>query len=327
MQAAVQVRVDHQPAAHKGVHKQVQEVLQVAPAPCSSSATQAAEVSLANSRAARSWSELARRRSIWFQASTVPRTGPACGASRPAETALPHPRRPVASRSGPSARRASVHVVLNGGQQVSMHPGRRNPCTDALANLAGKVHQQPVGAAPANLDADGKGTVRVEASGTEGWPIRPRTGVAMINWSSSSRVVIRPMVWAVRPVRRANLGLGQAAVEAYGLQHHPLVELAHAHVVGAARTQQQLRVVRPGGLLGGEVSWTQSFADDALAQHKVAKGLHFAGQHDGIGALRVRKTQSARRPRYCSLATQFGRKHVQVSRCKAERYASCRPPA
>src|SRR3989344_5968068 len=36
---------------------------------------------------------------------------------------------------------------------------------DALAHMAGEVHQQPVGTAAADLDADGKGAVGVETNG------------------------------------------------------------------------------------------------------------------------------------------------------------------
>ena len=112
--------------------------------------------------------------------------------------------------------------------------------------------------------------------------MRPRTRSCLsIRPSSSSRAVISPMVCAVRPVRRASSALGRLPLQANGLQHHPLVELAHAHLVGAARAQQGAGW-QPAGQ-GGVGSWTQIFADDTLAQDEVAKGLHLARQHDGVG--------------------------------------------
>ena len=74
------------------------------------------------------------------------------------------------------------------------------------------------------------------AIGTEGWPTLPRTGSSLrTRPSASSRAMMICTVCAVRCVSRAISALRQAAVQADRLQHHALVELAHADLVGAAR--------------------------------------------------------------------------------------------
>ncbi len=156
-----------------------------------------------------------------------------------------HTHHAAAQRAQPVEQ--AVQVLADGGQQ-GFAVGKGVVQHQALAHMAGEVHQQPVGAAPPDLDAHGKGTVGVQAD-------RHRR----LAHPSAHRRFAREQLVFVEPGgdqadglgREAGeprqLGLGATAVHAQGLQHHAVVELAHAHLVGAARAQPGV----VGGLRAG----------------------------------------------------------------------------
>ena len=104
----------------------------------------------------------------------------------------------------------------------------------AAAHGTGKVHQQQVGTAPPDLDADRKSTIRIECHGH-----RRLANAAAQRFVANQQPVVfkaggdQANGLGGKAREACNFGLGQAAVEADGMQHHALVELAHADMVGA----------------------------------------------------------------------------------------------
>ena len=108
----------------------------------------------------------------------------------------------------------------------------------ASAYRTGKVHQKQIGTAPTNFYAQGKSTIRIECHGHRGLSDASPQGL-MANQQS--------VVFQSRGDQADGLGcetrqagdfsLGQTTIQPNCMQHNPLVELAHSHVVGATRPQ------------------------------------------------------------------------------------------
>src|SRR5450830_172970 len=117
-----------------------------------------------------------------------------------------------------------------------MDIGKRIVEALALAHLAAEVHHQPVGTAPSNLDANGKRAVRVERQRYRRLPNAPAHAVLLENQTvfcqsgGDESDGLRGEAGKTCQIR-----FGQTAVEPNRLQYHPLIELAHAHMVGATR--------------------------------------------------------------------------------------------
>jgi hypothetical protein len=139
----------------------------------------------------------------------------------------------------------------------------------------------------------------------------------MINWSSTRRVVISPMVCAVRPVRRANSALGKLPLRRMACNTtRSLNWRMPTWLEPRGRSTERRVQVRAAW----QVSWTQIFADHTFAQNKVAKGLHFARQHDGISATRALvKRKPLDRLETVDQLSSWGQAVPRTSRCKAER--------
>jgi hypothetical protein len=114
--------------------------------------------------------------------------------------------------------------------------------------------------APADVDADRERAVRVERDRHRGL-----ADLAALGREAPHQTVgLEPLGDGLHRGRGemgqpCEVGLRQVAVQADRLQHHPLVELAHAHVVGAARAQARFGIGNTGvGHLGNKrkvVDW------------------------------------------------------------------------
>ena len=127
--------------------------------------------------------------------------------------------------------------------------GKRIVQHQALAHPASEVDQQPIGASPTDLDADGKRAIRVQRQRHRrlAYPTPQR------RLAHQQAVFIQPRGdqpdgLRGEPGQARQLGLGRAAVSAQRLQHHALVELAHADLVRATLAQ-----ARRGDRVGGRV--------------------------------------------------------------------------
>ena len=116
--------------------------------------------------------------------------------------------------------------------------GKRIGPRQALARLADEIDQQHVQDAPADLDADREGAIRIEHDRHRRLADLAAHRRALADQALPEQAVddqgnpLRAQVG-----QPGQVGLGHAAVQAHRLQHHPLVELAHAHLVRAARLQ------------------------------------------------------------------------------------------
>ena len=238
MQAAVQVRVDDQPATHKGVHEQVQQAGDVAPAALQ-------QFGHAGGRGVfgKAHGQLGHLLHLLGQVDVVPGFGLRLGQPQHAVPAAQLERRGHAHAHHARAQRTQaveqlIQVCADGGQQ-HVNVGEGVVEHHALTHVAGEVDQQPVGAAAADLDADGKRAVGVQSNGHRGLA----HAATHRGFAAQQLVFVQPGGDEANGLRREardarHLGLGQAAVGAQSLQHHALVELAQPYVVGAALAQQ-----------------------------------------------------------------------------------------
>ena len=239
MGARVQVRVDDQATTDKGVHEQVQKTLQVASAA-------AHQLGHAGGRCVLGKTHRQLGHALYFGVQVDPVPGAGLGAGKP-QHAVPaahlerrahaDPHQPCAQR--PQAVPQRIQVAPERGQQ-GFCIRKRVGQAFALAHHTRKVDQQAVRAAPADVDTDGKRAVRVQRQ-RHRW-LADAPAYAFV--ANQQAVVLQPRGDQADGLRgqagqARQIGLGQAAVLAYRLQHHALIELAHAHVVGAARAQQR----------------------------------------------------------------------------------------
>ena len=239
MQTAMQVRIDDQPAAHKGVHEQVQKTRDVAPAPLQQLGHAGGGGVLGKAHG-----QLGHLLHLLGQVDVVPGFGLRLGQPQHAVPAAELERCGHAHTHHARAQRAQAveQLVQVRADRRQQHVDVREGVVehDALAHMAGEVHQQPVGTAAADLDADGKGAVGVETNGHR----RLAHTAAHRGFAAQQLVFVEPGGDEADGLGREtrdprHLGLGQAAVGAQRLQHHALVELAQPHVVGAALAQQR----------------------------------------------------------------------------------------
>ncbi|MDT4807858.1 hypothetical protein FQZ97_407120 [compost metagenome] len=247
----MQVRVDDQPAAHESVDEDVEKALEVVPAP-RHQLGHAGRHGVARE----AHGHVGARAHLGQQVHLVPlvrlrlrqpqRAVPATELERRGQ-----PRAHVARGQRPEPVAQPVDVLGDHGQQ---RPGVRKFVADrvVLAHPRRKVDQQPLGAAPPELDADGEGAVGVQRQRHRGLADAPAHAALL----DDEAVVLEPRGDEADGLRAQareprEVGLGQAGVHAQRLQHHALVELAHAHLVGAARTQQGRRALEGIGIKHG----------------------------------------------------------------------------
>ena len=233
--AAVEVAVDHQPAADEGVDEQVEKTLHRAPAPGHQ---------LGHAGGGGVLDQVHRQvghgRHAFGQIDVVPAAGLVAGHAQQGLPAAQRQRCRHAHAGQPVAQRAQAgHAVVEHALQFGEQRDRIGEVVlhaEALAHRAGEVDHQHVHAAPADLDADRERAIRIERDRHRGLADPPAQRLAL-----DQQAVVDQGVDDQRDRLRAQvgepsqIGLGQLAVEADRLQHHALVVLAHADVVGAAR--------------------------------------------------------------------------------------------
>ena len=237
--ATVQVRVEHQPAAHKGVHEQIQKTLEIAPA---------AGHQFGHTGGRGVFGKTHRRVGhglhLRAQVNMVPLVRHRFGQAQHLVPTTQVERCGHAHAHQAGGQRAqavldSAHAGLHHGQQ-SVGIGKVVGQGFTHTHFAGEVHQQPVGTAPANLDAQRKRAIRVQRHGhrrlanaaTHPLLFDQQTIVFQAGGDEANGL-------GSEAGEARQIGLGQAAIEADGVQHHPFVELAHAHMVGAPRPQDR----------------------------------------------------------------------------------------
>ena len=238
VRAGVQVRVDDQPAAHEGIDEDVQEALQVMPAP-------AHQLGHAGGHgvAREAHRHVGARAHLGRQVHLVPQVGLRL---RQPQRAMPaaelerrrEPHAHVARGQRPQAVAQPVDVLRDGGQQL-VHVGKVVMHDVTITHPRGEVDQQPLGAAPAHLDADGERAVGVQRQRHRRLADAPAHAVLL----DDEPVFLEPRGdepdgLRAQPGEPREVGLGQARVNAQRLQHRAFVELAHADLVGAAKPQQ-----------------------------------------------------------------------------------------
>ena len=148
-------------------------------------------------------------RSRWLQASDWASVRPSMRCQPPSSSGAATPTPTTRLRNGPSpfSRRlrfssiAGSNTAASGNRYCisSRSVTRPRKSTSSQSALRRPI-LMPIENAPSGFSP----------IGTDGCPTRPRTGASRTsNWSSSSRVVIRPMVCAVSPVSRASSALGR----------------------------------------------------------------------------------------------------------------------
>ncbi len=245
MHAVVQMRIDDQAAADKGIDKQVQKTLQIA-------ATSGHQLGHAGGCGIthEAHGGLGKGLQLGTEVNVVPLIRHAGGQAQHLVPTAQIEGRGQADTD--QAQRPRAQTVLNGchmglnGRQQGLGIGEGVTHGLAPAHRTGEIHQQQVGAATSNLDAQRKRAVRVQCHWHRGLANAP-----------THRFVTYQQAVFLQPPRDHAYGLGgqagqsrqlclrKAAIEANGLQHHALIELAHAHMVGAARTQHRWRSQRP----------------------------------------------------------------------------------
>ena len=238
MHAGVQVRVDHQAATQEGVDEQVQKTLELTPAPRH-------QFRHAGGRGVLGKADRQIGQLLHFggQVELVParrlflrqpqQTVPATELERRRNTYAHQARGQLGTQL-----LAQVRHMLAEHRQQGFGLRKRVGQVLAQPHLAGEVDQQPVGAAPADLDADRKSPVRVQRQRHRGL-----ADASSHRLMAQQQIVFfqpgRDQAYGLRsePGQARQIGLGQAAMGADGLQHHPLIELPHADVVGASRPE------------------------------------------------------------------------------------------
>ena len=166
----MKVTVDHQTTADKGTDEQVQEVAHgCGPSPNTSSATQAAVVSLANSTGSCISAWMRVRMSISFHASITPAGAPRKSRQPPSHRGAATPAPTTRAACGPSCASTSASLSSMAGKDL-LRIGIAVFEGFAAADLAHEVHRQHVQAAPPDLDAQRERAVRVERDRHGGLP-------------------------------------------------------------------------------------------------------------------------------------------------------------
>jgi hypothetical protein len=238
VQAGAQVAVDHQAAADEGIDEDVEEARRAAPA---------AGHQLGHAGGGGVFQQVHGPVAQGFHLGAQVGGGPARGHfGRHVQQGLPaaeRERHGQADTLHPLARRGAeaaadvVQAPADLGQQLAWL-GVAVVQRPAFAHRAGEVDEQHVHAAAADLDAH-----RVRAIGVQRQRHRRLAHAAALRLALDQQAVVQQALGDQRDgLRRElrqprDLGPGQRAMQADGLQHHAFIELAQAALAGAARAQ------------------------------------------------------------------------------------------